>query len=171
MVEIDFQLGTGKIQVNKLLVNFIWGTAREVTKRELLYKNKYNGGLGAVDLGLKLKIAFCKNVASGFKRNTVWIGEALSWVKKNGRARSSVPYYKIMYGDLMFNSAHLNIDWIEMTSKKIYIIICDDLYGGIFPYRNLNDNQKQVCLKNIWTKNLPEKRRDVTVCGWSQSGD
>ena len=114
-----------------------------------------------MDLGLKLKISFCKIIASGFKRKSLWVGEALSWIKKNGRARSSVPYFKIMYGDLMDKSAHLNIDWCEMTSKRIYAIICDDLYGEIFPYKNLDDNQKQVCLKNILSKNLPEKKRDV----------
>ena len=47
-------------KINKKMVNFIWGTTREVTKRDLLYKSKKNGGLGAVDLGLKLKISFCK---------------------------------------------------------------------------------------------------------------
>ena len=54
-----------------------------------------------MDLGLKLRIAFCKNIASGFKREAVWIGEALSWTKKRGRARSSLPYFKVMFGDLM----------------------------------------------------------------------
>ena len=31
-------------KINKMLVNFIWGNTREVTKRELLYKNKKTGG-------------------------------------------------------------------------------------------------------------------------------
>ena len=61
----------------------------------------------------------------------------------------------------MENFSHLNIDWTEMTSKKIYNIICDDLYGGIFPYKHLDGNQTQLCLKNIMMKNLPEKKRDV----------
>ena len=148
-------------KINKMLVNFIWGTTREVTQRNLLYKNKYHGGLGAVDLGLKLRIAFCKNVASGFKRNAMWIGEALSWTKKKGRARSSVPYFKLMYGDLIDKSVHLNISWSEMPSKKIYNIVCDDLYGGFFPYKYLDEDQRQVCIKNILSKNLSEKKRDV----------
>ena len=70
-------------------------------------------------------------------------------------------YYKVMYGDLMSNSAHLHIDWNVMTSKCIYNKICDDLYGGIFPYKNLNDNQKQVCIKNISSTNISDKKRDV----------
>ena len=90
-------------KINKMAVNFIWGTTREVTKRQLLYKSKKDGGLGAVDLGLKLKIAFCKNIAVGIKRNAMWIGEALSWTKKKGRARSSKPYYKLMYSDFITN--------------------------------------------------------------------
>ena len=137
------------------------GNHREVTKRNLLYKSKRNGGLGAVDLGLKLKISFCKNVASGFKRSAMWIGETLSWTKKKGRARNSFPYFKLMYGDLMCNSAHLNIDWTEMSSKNIYCAICDDLYGGVFPFKNLDDKQQRVFLKNIWKKTLSEKKRDI----------
>ena len=148
-------------KINKTLVNFLWGTTREVTKRNLIYKSKRNGGLGAVDLGLNLKISFCKNVASGFQRSAMWIGEALSWTKKKGRARTSVPYFKVLYGDLMTVSAHLNINWLDMSSKTIYCILCDDLYGGIFPYKNLNDIQKQVCIKNILSKNISEKKRDV----------
>ena len=102
-----------------------------------------------MDLGLKLRIAFCKNIASGFKRKAVWIGEALSWTKKRGRARSSLPYFKVMFGDLMEKSVHLNIDWLGTPSKNIYIIVCNDLYGDIFPYKYLDDTEKQVCLKNI----------------------
>ena len=37
----------------------------------------------------------------------------------------------------------------------------DDLYGGVFPYKRPNDSQKQVCIKNIWSRNLSEKKRDV----------
>lgn len=49
-------------RLNKMCVTFIWGTMREVTKRELLYKPKEQGGLNAIELGNKLKAAFCKNV-------------------------------------------------------------------------------------------------------------
>lgn len=151
-------------KVNKTLVNFIWGTTREVTKRVLLYKSKINGGLGAVDLGLKLRVAFCKNVAAGLERKAIWIGEALSWTKKKGRARSSMPYFKVMFGDLISISAHLNIEWTKVSSKVIYSIICEDLYGGTFPYRNLSDAQKQVCVKNILSKNISEKKNAMS-CG------
>ena len=128
-------------KINKTVVNFIWGTTREVTERNLLYKKRNHGGLGAVDLSLKLRVAFCKNIASGFYRNAMWIGEALSWTKKKGRARSSVPYFKLTYGDLIDKSAHLSIEWSEMTSKKIYSIVCDDLYGGLVPYKDLDESQ------------------------------
>ena len=114
-----------------------------------------------MDLGLKLRIAFCKNIASGFKREAVWIGEALSWTKKRGRARSSLPYFKVMYGDLIEKSVHLNIDWLGTPSKDIYVIVCNDLYGDIFPYKYLDDAEKQVCLKNIRSKTISEKKRDV----------
>ena len=114
-----------------------------------------------------MRVAFCKNIASGFKRNGMWIGEALSWTKKKGRARSSAPYFKLMYGELIDKSAHLNIEWTVMSSKKIYAIVCDELYGGLFPYKNLDDDQKQVCIKNILNKNLSEKKRR-NVAGLSQ---
>ena len=48
-----------------------------------------------------------------------------------------------------------------MSSKGIYGVISEDLYGGIFPYKNLDESQKQVCLRNINGKNLSEKKRDV----------
>uniref|UniRef100_A0A8B9GNW5 Reverse transcriptase domain-containing protein n=1 Tax=Astyanax mexicanus TaxID=7994 RepID=A0A8B9GNW5_ASTMX len=63
------------ISLNKLCVRFIWGNNREVTKRDLLFKNKALGGLGALDLGLKLKVTYCKMVAQALKREAVWIGE------------------------------------------------------------------------------------------------
>ena len=63
-------------KINKTLVNFIWGTTREVAKRNLMYKGKMNGELGAVDLGLKLTISFCKNIASGFQRSAM----CLPWI-------------------------------------------------------------------------------------------
>lgn len=62
------------IKINKMAVNFIWGT-REATKRELLYQSQKEGSLGAMDLGLKLKILqkhlyWVKKV-----KKAIWTGE------------------------------------------------------------------------------------------------
>uniref|UniRef100_A0A3B1J5L7 Reverse transcriptase domain-containing protein n=1 Tax=Astyanax mexicanus TaxID=7994 RepID=A0A3B1J5L7_ASTMX len=43
--------------INKLCCNFIWNSTREVTKRNLLYKKKELGGLGALDFSIKTKIS------------------------------------------------------------------------------------------------------------------
>lgn len=40
----------------------------------------------AINLGLKLKIAYCKNISSELFKKAVWVGEFLSWTKKR-RAR------------------------------------------------------------------------------------
>lgn len=45
-----------------MCVKSIWGNNREVTNRKLLYKPNDLGGLGAVEIGNKQKIAFCKKV-------------------------------------------------------------------------------------------------------------
>lgn len=50
------------IKLNKQCVNLVWGTTREVTKRALLFKSREYGGLGAVDLGIRLTVAFVKKV-------------------------------------------------------------------------------------------------------------
>ena len=34
-----------------------------------------------------------------------------------------MPYFKLMYGDLIDKSVHLNISWSEMPSKKIYNVV------------------------------------------------
>lgn len=148
-------------KINKMAVNFIWGTTREVTKREWLYKSKVDGGLGAMDIGIKVKIAFCKNIAAGIKRKAVWIGEALSWTKKKGRARSSIPYYKLVYSDFINKYENLSIDWAELSNKNVYATISDEIYGGVFPYKNLDASEAQVCINNVFSKNISENKRDT----------
>lgn len=46
-----------------MAINFIWVTTGEVIERALLYKSQEEGGLGAMDLGLKLK-----NIWNGLKQ-------------------------------------------------------------------------------------------------------
>lgn len=48
--------------INKLCIKIIWGNNREVTKRNFVYKSKENGGLGAFEIGDKLKISYCMHV-------------------------------------------------------------------------------------------------------------
>lgn len=55
------------MSINKICTKFIRGTNQEVTTREMLFKHKTSGGLAATDLGVKMKIAFCKNVAQARK--------------------------------------------------------------------------------------------------------
>ena len=142
-------------------MNFLWDTTREVTQRKFAYKARDDGGLGALDLGLKLKIIFCKNVASAVERKAVWIGELLSWTKRKGKNRAKVPYYKLIYGDFTNKFSALNIDWCKQPNKLIYSLLCDELYGGYFPYRNLNDDERYMCVKNIQSKDISETVRDT----------
>ncbi len=108
-----------------------------------------------MDIGPQLKIIFCKNVSSGIRRRAVWAGESLSWTKKRGRTRQSVPYHKLLYSDCMDNLVTLNINWCKMTNKSIYPTVSNDLNGGIFPYkifkciRILNVYQKHFCQKLV----------------------
>lgn len=37
-----------------------------------MYKSKGNGGLEAIKMGVKLKIAFCKKFAQALVRNAIW---------------------------------------------------------------------------------------------------
>lgn len=62
-------------KINKAGCHLVWGTTREVAKRELLFKPKMYGGLGSTDFGIKLRIGLCKTVARGLNRNLKWIGE------------------------------------------------------------------------------------------------
>lgn len=149
------------IRLNKICVRFIWGTNREVTKREILYKPKEKGGLGAVELGRKLKIAFCKNVAQAIFRKAEWIGDESTWKKTKGKARRFLPYFKLLYGDFVTNYKALNIDWKDSPNKTIYKIIQTHDYGEMFNYKFLTPTECQTCVQNIISKDLSEKIRDV----------
>ena len=89
----------------------------------------------------------------------------MSWTKKRGRARSSLPYFKVMYGDLIEKSVHLNIDWLGTPSENIYIIVCNDLYGDIFPYKYLDD--AGVSEKHM-EQNYIRKKEGRNVAGLSK---
>ena len=123
--------------VNKLCCNFIWDSTREVTKRNLLYKRKELGGLGAIDIAIKTKISVCKIIANGINRQADWIGNITNWKQKKSRARTSVPYYKFLYGDFINKYKNLDIDWINDSNKKINGLITDEEYGSKVEFRNL----------------------------------
>lgn len=59
-------------KVNQMYVNFIWGTNYDIAKQQFLFHSKKNCGLDAVDLDLKLKIVFVKNIANGIQRTATW---------------------------------------------------------------------------------------------------
>ena len=58
-------------------------------------------------------------MAQGIDRQAKWIGNITNWKKKKGRARASVPYYKLIYSD--FVKKYKNIDWLNDTNKYIYL--------------------------------------------------
>ncbi|XP_053712003.1 uncharacterized protein LOC128753866 [Synchiropus splendidus] len=148
-------------RLNKLLVNFIWGTTREVAKRELLFKSRKGGGLGAMDVPLKLLITFCKTIAAGVQRNAVWVGHRSRWEKKKGRARNNIPYYVLAYSDFRAKHGHLPINWVADSNKKIYKIISNDLYGGYVLYKGLQAEHYGTCVRNIFTRDMAESKRDI----------
>lgn len=148
-------------KLNKMCVRFIWGTTREVTKRELLYKPKPMGGLGAVDLGLKLLIAYSKNVSQALERKAVWTGTEQMWQKKKGKARRGVPDYKLVYGDFIKKHKQLNINWKIHTNKQIYNQTCEQLYGAPPQYKHLTETEHKMVLQNLKSKNISENMRDM----------
>uniref|UniRef100_A0A3B1JTZ5 Uncharacterized protein n=1 Tax=Astyanax mexicanus TaxID=7994 RepID=A0A3B1JTZ5_ASTMX len=82
------------VRINKKTCTFIWGSYREIAKRDLLFKHKKKGGLGAINIVLKFNISFCKITANAIERETKWIGDKNQWVRKRGLKRNSIPYYK-----------------------------------------------------------------------------
>uniref|UniRef100_A0A3B1KIV4 Reverse transcriptase domain-containing protein n=1 Tax=Astyanax mexicanus TaxID=7994 RepID=A0A3B1KIV4_ASTMX len=149
-------------KINKLCINFIWGTTREVTKRDLVFKNRDLGGLGAIELGLKTKIAFCKIIANGLYRQAKWVGNVTKWKQKiKGKARTKVPYYQVIFSDFINRYESLNINWNFDSNKNIYGKISNALYGGPINYRDVNINEYQMIINNMKSKILSEKLRDI----------
>ena len=148
------------MKLNKQCVNLVWGTTREVTKREIMYKSKEYGGLGAVDMRIKLYIAFIKNMSAAISRNALWTGDRSKWRKWRGRARQGPEYY-LIYGDFMYEYVNLNIDWNGLPSKMIFKKINDYKYGGYINYKNLTHNEGTLFLKFLKNKNLSESIRDM----------
>ena len=92
--------------------------------------------MGAVELGVRLKVAFVKNVSAAISKNALWMGDLLKWKNRRGRARQG-PYYKLMYGDFVSENQHLQIDWGGLPSKIIYNKINHFKNGGLINYKNL----------------------------------
>lgn len=88
------------IQLKKQCVNLIWGTTRD------MYKSKDYGGLGALELGVRLYIAFVKIISAAISRNALWEGDRSMWRKRNGRLRQGLEY-KVIYGDCITQQQHL----------------------------------------------------------------
>lgn len=147
-------------KMNKMCVNFIWGTNYEITKRKILFRSKKNGGLDAVDLDLKLKILFVKNIANGIERRAIWVGDPNSWKKRYGRSRNGIPDYKLLYGDFIKKYECLNIDWSTLSSKMIYSKINEKINGGMTQYEDLNEEESIKCVKNIYARNLSHEMQD-----------
>lgn len=76
---------TNITKINKMCVKLIWGNNREVTKRALMYKSTEDGGLGAIEIGNKMKVAFCKNISNGISNNATWVGATEKWKKQRGK--------------------------------------------------------------------------------------
>ena len=83
-----------------------------------MYKSKEYGGLEAVDMGIKLYIAFVKNVSAAISRNALWAGDRSKWRKRRGRARQGQEY-NLIYADFMYEYENLKIDWNGLPSKMI----------------------------------------------------
>ena len=119
----------------------VWGTTREVTKREKEY-----GGSGAVEMGIRLYIAFVKNVSAAISRNALWVGDRSKWRKRRGRARQG-PEYNLIYGDFMYEYEKLKIDWNGLPSKMIFKNINDYKYGGYINYKHITHKEGTQFLK------------------------
>uniref|UniRef100_A0A3B1JI27 Reverse transcriptase domain-containing protein n=1 Tax=Astyanax mexicanus TaxID=7994 RepID=A0A3B1JI27_ASTMX len=71
------------VKINKKMCTFIWGSYREIAKRDLVFKNRKKGGLGAINIVLKLNISFCKVTACAINRETAWTGNKDQWARKH----------------------------------------------------------------------------------------
>ena len=147
-------------KINKLCVNFIWGTKYEIMKRNILFRARKNGGLGAIDLDLKLKIAFIKNISNGIQRKAPWVGDPTSWCKKYGRNRMGFPAYKLLYGDFVKKYECLNIDWSKTSCKIMYSYINEKVNGGLTQYEGLGEEDNILCLKNLSASCLSQEVQD-----------
>lgn len=125
-----------------------------------MFKSKEYGGLGAVELGSRLHIAFIKNVSAAICRKALWVGDVSMWRKRRGRARQG-PDYKLIYGDFISQYQDLQIDWNGLPSKMIFKKINDSKYGGLIKHKYLTDTESTEVIKTLKTKNLSESIRDV----------
>lgn len=91
-----------------MAIHFIWGSTREVTKKKRFHTKSKGGRSGSNELRLELNIAFCKNVFVGINRNTIWVGEILSRIKKREWRRQLVPYFKLLHSDFISSVENQN---------------------------------------------------------------
>lgn len=147
-------------KLNKLCIRMIWGNNREVTKRELAYKSKENGGLGAIEIGDKLKVSYCKHVSMSIERKAKWIGKIFEWEKLKGIKRRKIPYYKLIFSDFIEKYKILNFNWNQQSSKMIYKKIAEFRFGGKVIFNDCTDTENEN-LVDLWNcKFLPGKQRD-----------
>ena len=169
-------------RIVKMCVCLIWGVNMEVGKRELLYKTTINGGLGAIDVGLKVKMAYYKNVTSGIAKGAPWVGNLWQWQRRRGRTQ--VPYHKTFYSDFnkVINDTGLSIDW-NATSKRIYSDIANHFYGKPIIYNHLTEDQSKrlnkymnsnlfgsVIFDVMWLT-INKKLQVGTLLRWSHGSD
>lgn len=148
-------------KINKMCVKLIWGNNREVTKRELIYKSTEFGGLGAIEIGNKLKIAFCKNITTGILNGAPWVGGMERWKKRRGRARTSVPYHVLVYGDFINKFKHLNINWGMQANKMIHKLINDYVYGGLVYFKGHSQEHSKIVVTYLNSSTLTGELRDI----------
>ena len=148
------------VKINKMCVSFIWGSKREVAKRALMFKNSLCGGLGAMDITLKLDIAYCKNIAKGIRDKATWVGEPGEWEKTSRRSKFAVEH-KVRYAILQKKYSELQINWSTQTSKQIYHQISDHLYGGLVIYDGLSENKTKRLIKYLNSDLIVRKTRDT----------
>ena len=99
--------------------------------------------------------------AQAIKRGAVWVGDTRSWGERKGKARKNVPHHKLIYGDFTFTYAKLKVAWCSFSSKKIYNIISEHIYGGLYQHKHLNEAESKICIRNIQSTHISENMRDV----------
>lgn len=83
--------------------------------RATVQKKRKLGGLGAIDISLKTKIAACKITASGITVQTERLGNSSNWKSEKG-SRKCIPYYKLMFSD--FTNQYKDV-WKIQVKKYI----------------------------------------------------
>ena len=163
------------IQINKEIFYFIWGSGANPIKREVLYNNKCNGGIGLVNIYLKSKSILASTIIRSFLMSEsnelirYFMFHRVGYLFNVTRApieRSNVntPYYENIVDIIKKCKDHKKFPLIK--SKLIYELLmprCQPAIELMYPaydwgniWQNLNLKFINVITRNVMFKLIHE---------------